>query len=79
MKLSTELRHLIALVCDVRLFFVVSACDGVVTGIKIKARVGDIAASRIIKKLNKTAMAATLGEAFEIPNNQCAIRAGGSQ
>jgi hypothetical protein len=58
-KLSTELRHLTGLVRYVRLFFVVSACDGVVTGIQIKARKGDIAAYGIIKKPLKTAVAAT--------------------
>jgi hypothetical protein len=34
-------------------------CDGVVTGIQIRARAGDIVAYRSIKNLNKTAMAAT--------------------
>jgi hypothetical protein len=34
-------------------------CDGIVTGIQIKERTGDIAAYRIIKNPNKTAMAAT--------------------
>jgi hypothetical protein len=36
-----------------------AACDGVVTGIQIRARADDIAAYRIIKNPNKTAMAAT--------------------
>ena len=34
-------------------------CDGIVTGIQIRGRGHDIAAYRIIKNPNKTAMAAT--------------------